>query len=169
MLSESVSPGMPMKTHADRAEILFKSGYNCAQSLIGAYEGEIGIDFETSMRLASSFGGGMGRLREVCGALTGLFMVVGLQSGYCDPEDYEAKIRHYQLVQDLATAFRNRFGTILCRDLLALDELVSEPIPEKRTEAYYRRRPCAEYIRFAASLLDARPASEPSRESDLNI
>ena len=93
-----------MNTHADRAEALFKSGYNCAQSLIGAFEGEIWIDFETSMKLASSFGGGMGRLREVCGALTGLFMVVGLLSGYSDSEDHEAKTRHYQLIQDLEQA-----------------------------------------------------------------
>ncbi|NCA98024.1 MAG: C_GCAxxG_C_C family protein [Clostridia bacterium] len=157
-----------MKTRADRAEALFKSGYNCAQSLIGAFEGEIGIDFETSTRLASSFGGGMGRLREVCGALTGLFMVVGLQSGYSDPQDYEAKTRHYQLVQDLAAQFRDRYGTILCRDLLELEETVSEPVPEMRTEAYYQRRPCAEYIRFAASLLDAKLKLESPSAPDIN-
>ena len=159
-----------MNTHSDRAEALFKSGYNCAQSLVGAFEGEIGIDFETSMRLASSFGGGMGRLREVCGALTGLFMVVGLQSGYSDPQDHEAKTRHYQLVQDLAARFRDRYGTILCRDLLELEETISEPIPEKRTEAYYQRRPCAEYIRFVASLLDpARPESKPASKPDPDV
>jgi len=155
-----------METHADRAEALFKTGYNCAQSMIGAFEGEIGIDFETSMRLASSFGGGMGRLREVCGALTGLFMVVGLQSGYSDPQDHEAKTRHYQLVQDLASQFRDRFGTLLCRDLLELEETISEPIPEKRTDEYYQRRPCAEYIRFAASLLDTKPKQEAPLEPE---
>jgi C_GCAxxG_C_C family probable redox protein len=135
--------------------------------MIGAFEGEIGIDFETSIRLAASFGGGMGRLREVCGALTGLFMVIGLQSGYSDPEDHEAKTRHYQRVQDLAAQFRDRFGTLLCRDLLELEESISEPVPEKRTEEYYQRRPCAQYIRFAASLLDTmpEPQSQPEPET----
>ncbi|MDD2458117.1 MAG: C-GCAxxG-C-C family protein [Eubacteriales bacterium] len=156
-----------MMSHADRAEALFKSGYNCAQSMIGAFEGEIGIDFETSIRLAASFGGGMGRLREVCGALTGLFMVIGLQSGYSDPEDHEAKTRHYQRVQDLAAQFRDRFGTLLCRDLLELEESISEPVPEKRTEEYYQRRPCAQYIRFAASLLDTMPEPQSQPEPEM--
>ena len=144
-----------MASHAERAEELFRSGYNCAQSVFGAFADEHGLDFETSIRLASSFGGGMGRLREVCGALTGLFMVVSLQSGYTDPEDLEAKTANYQRVQELASKFRERYGTIICRDLLDLEETVSEPIPEKRTEEYYLKRSCAEYVRFAASLLDA--------------
>ncbi len=141
-------------SHGDRAEALFKSGCNCAQSVTGAFDGETGIDFATAMRLASSFGGGMGRLREVCGALTGLFMVVGLQRGYTQPNDQDARTAHYQLVQDLAAQFRARFGSILCRDLLQLDEPISDPAPELRTADYYRRRPCAEYVRFAASLLE---------------
>ena len=93
-----------MNNHGGQAEALFNSGYNCAQSVIGAFHGELGIDFDTSVKLASSFGGGMGRLREVCGALTGLFMVVGLKNGYLDPDDHEAKTAHYQMVQDLARA-----------------------------------------------------------------
>lgn len=143
-----------MNNHGDQAEVLFKAGYNCAQSVLGAFAGELGIDFDTSMKIASSFGGGMGRLREVCGALTGLFMVVGLKNGYLDPNDHEAKTAHYQLVQNLARQFREQYGSILCRDLLQLEEQVSAPAPEIRTEGYYQRRPCAEYVRFAASLLD---------------
>ena len=143
-----------MANHAERAEVLFKAGYNCAQSVIGAFDGETGLDFESAMKLAASFGGGMGRLREVCGALTGLFMVVGLQKGYCLPDDHEGKTAHYQLVQDLAKQFREQYGSLLCRDLLQLEEKVSDPTPEIRSTDYYRRRPCLEYVRFAAGLLD---------------
>lgn len=143
-----------MDTHAARAEKLFREGYNCAQSVFASLQDEMDIDRDAALRIASSFGGGMGRLREVCGALTGLFMAVGIQYGYSDPHDHEAKTKHYQLVQELARRFKDQYGSILCRDLLQLTEQVSDPTPEVRTEAYYQRRPCIEYVRFAASLLD---------------
>ena len=143
-----------MKNHADHAEALFKQGYNCAQSVFAAFHDELGLDQDTALKIASSFGGGMGRLREVCGALTGLFMAAGLKYGYADPEDLDGKTIHYQLIQDFARRFSDEYHSILCRDLLQLDEKVSDPQPEARTEAYYQRRPCAEYVRFAASLLE---------------
>lgn len=143
-----------MSDRADRAEDLFKTGYNCAQSLFASVHDELSIDRDLALRMASSFGGGMGRLREVCGALTGLFMVVGIRYGYIGSDDQEGKTRHYELIQELAGRFKDQFGSILCRDLLELDEQVSEPTPEVRTEAYYQRRPCVMYIRFAAGLLD---------------
>lgn len=143
-----------MNDHSACAETLFREGYNCAQSVFAAYQDELGIDFDTALKISSSFGGGMGRLREVCGAMTGLFMVAGIKYGYADPDDAGGKAAHYQLIQNLASRFRERYGSIICRDLLQLEEQVSDPTPEIRTEQYYQKRPCAEYVRFAAGLLD---------------
>lgn len=146
--------GVIMINHADRAEAFFKDGYNCAQSVFAAFQDELGLDIDTALKIASSFGGGMGRLREVCGALTGLFMVAGIKYGYSDPEDQGSKSEHYQLIQNLAIRFKDQYGSIICRDLLQLDEQTSDPTPEIRTEQYYQRRPCIEYVRMAASLLN---------------
>jgi len=144
-----------MNPQAENAEALFCQGYNCAQSVFAAFHNDMGIDRETALRMMSSFGGGMGRLREVCGALTGLFAAIGILYGYSDPDDHDSKTSHYQLVQELAKRFKDEFGSILCRDLLQLEETISDPTPEIRTPAYYEKRPCAEYVHFGASLLDS--------------
>ena len=101
--------------HADRARELFSCGCNCAQAVVGAYAEEIGLTQEQAMRLASSFGGGMGGMRETCGAVTGMFMVLGLAHGYDAPGDDAAKKAHYARVRALGEAFREKEGTILCR------------------------------------------------------
>jgi C_GCAxxG_C_C family probable redox protein len=145
-----------MNSQAENAEKLFSQGYNCAQSVFLAFHDEMeGIDREAALRIMSSFGGGLGRLREVCGALTGLFAAVGILYGYSDPDDREGKAGHYRLIQELGKRFKDEFGSILCRDLLDLEETVSDPTPEPRTQAYYQTRPCAEYIRFGAALLES--------------
>jgi C_GCAxxG_C_C family probable redox protein len=154
-----------MNDQADYAEALFKQGFNCAQSVFAAFHDDLGIEQDIALRIASSFGGGMGRLREVCGALTGLFMAAGIKYGYLDPNDLDGKTRHYQLVQDFAQRFSDEYHSILCRDLLQLDEKISEPTPEVRTAAYYHRRPCAEYVRFAAGLLEKMPQLEETQQS----
>ena len=143
-----------MQGNAEIAEQLFKQGYNCSQSVIGAYCEKLGLDFETAMRLSSSFGGGMGRLREVCGAVTAMFMVAGLLEGYSDPQNIAAKKKHYELIQTLAEKFKKQNGSIICRELLALDEKQSNPVPEERTETYYKKRPCAELVRCAGEIID---------------
>ncbi len=143
-----------MQGNAEIAEQLFKQGYNCSQSVIGAYCEELGLDFEMAMRLSSSFGGGMGRLREVCGAVSAMFMVAGLLEGYSDPQNKAAKKKHYELIQTLAEKFRKQNGSIICRELLALDEKQSSPVPEERTETYYKKRPCAELVRCAGEIID---------------
>ncbi len=145
---------MDQINHAERAAALFKEGYNCAQSVFAAYHEELGLDQATALKLASSFGGGMGRLREVCGALTGLFMVAGMKYGYADPQDLAAKKAHYQRIQDLARQFRTEYGSILCRDIIPPESASTDPTPEPRTDAYYRQRSCADYVRYAAGLLD---------------
>lgn len=141
-------------TRPERAEALFKEGYNCAQAVFGAFADELGIDKETAMLIASSFGGGIGRLREVCGAVSGMMLVCGMKKGCGVPDDHGAKKEHYALVQKLAEKFREQNGAIVCRELLALPTGASEPTPEERTEKYYARRPCAAYVRAAAEIVE---------------
>lgn len=140
--------------HQERATELFQEGYNCAQSVFAAFSEDLGMDFETALKLSSSFGGGMGRLREVCGAVSGMLMAAGLKYGYSDSKDRKVKTVHYALVQELAKKFEERNGSIICRELLGLDHRRDIPIPEKRTDAYYQKRPCAEMVRYAAEILD---------------
>ncbi|NLW10692.1 MAG: C_GCAxxG_C_C family protein [Clostridiaceae bacterium] len=144
-------------TAADRAELavdLFEQGYNCAQSVVGAWLDQTEMESDQAMRLASSFGGGMGRLREVCGALTGSFMVAGLLHGYAKSGDDEEKGKHYALIQQIAGDFEYKYKTILCRDLLELDIKHDSPNPSARTAEYYAERPCARFIYDAVILLD---------------
>lgn len=157
-----------MKGHPERAVELFRQGYNCAQSVLGAYCEDLGIDFETAVRLSSSFGGGMGRLREVCGAVSGMFMVAGLKRGYSSPADIEAKTEHYRLIQSLADRFRKRNGSIVCRELLGLDDR-SDPNPDKRTAEYYKKRPCVELVSFAAQIINSEFYDETTEERNMRI
>ena len=143
-----------MNRHGEKAKELFFQGYNCAQSVLCAFEDVTGLDRETSAKLASSFGGGMGRLREVCGTMSGALMVLGLVLGYDDPRNPQAKRAHYHLVQEFARRFRERNGSILCRDLLRGVETVPGNDPEERTAEYYRKRPCPELARMAAEIVD---------------
>lgn len=136
----------------------FMSGCNCPQSVVRAFDDVLvarGIDPATASRLASPFGGGMGRMREVCGAVSGMLMILGLVEGYDDPSDYDAKSELYARVQQLAQEFKAQNGSILCRELLGLENGPDKPLPEQRTEAYYDSRPCAELCASAAQILGA--------------
>lgn len=141
-------------TYGKKAGELFAEGYNCAQSVFLAFSDFYEIDQETAARLSSSFGGGMGRLREVCGAVSGMFMAAGCIFGYDSPKDYEAKKDHYARIQALAEEFRECHGTIVCRELLGLDHKKDKPVPEKRTGEYYKKRPCREMVETAACILE---------------
>jgi len=149
---------MEMKTdhtnHRRKAEKLFLEGYNCSQSVLCAFGDVTGFDHSTSARLASSLGGGMGRLREVCGAVSGALLVLGMACGYEDPEDTEAKTDHYLLVQEFARRFREANGSIICRELLEGVKVKPGNVPEERTEEYYAERPCLRYVGRAAVILD---------------
>jgi len=114
----------------------------------------MGVDFDTALKIASSFGGGMGRLREVCGAVSGMFMVAGMKYGGTDPTDQGAKAEHYKLIQALAKRFEKENGSIICRELLGLAVKNDDPQPEVRTEKYYKKRPCMELVERAAKILD---------------
>ena len=140
--------------YSDKARGLFKEGYNCSQAVLLAFSDLTGMDEKTASMLSSSFGGGMGRLREVCGAVSGMFMVIGILCGYSDPKDQAAKKAHYERIQQLAEAFRRENGSIICRELLGLGKGPDVPVPELRTEAYYKKRPCAELVADAAAITE---------------
>ncbi len=141
--------------YADKARQLFKEGYNCSQAVLLAFNDLTGLDKETALKLSSSFGGGMGRMREVCGAVSGMFMVIGILYGYDDPKDQTGKTEHYKRIQQLAEEFKSENGSIICRELLGLGSGPDLPTPELRTEAYYKKRPCAEMVASAAAITEA--------------
>jgi C_GCAxxG_C_C family probable redox protein len=132
----------------------FLKGYNCSQSIVLAFSDMLPVDEELLSKLASSFGGGMGRLREVCGSVSGMFMVAGMLYGYDGPETGQVKADHYARIQELARRFEEKHGSIVCREMLGLSVKREAPTPEARTEAYYKKRPCAEIIGDAAEILD---------------
>ena len=137
---------------SERAAELFLRGYNCAQAVAVAFSDLTGLTPELSAKMASSFGGGMGRMREVCGAVSGMLMVTSLLYGYDQPEDEQGKKALYKLVQELAGQFREKNGSIICRELLKNPP--SDPNPSPRTAEYYRQRPCAAMVYTAAQILD---------------
>ena len=135
------------------AKKYFLEGYNCSQAIVLAFSDVIGLEREAILRISSSFGGGMGRLREVCGAVSGMFIVLGYLRGYTDPEDYDGKKRLYAEIRQLAAIFEEEYGSIVCRNLLAGVPHTEGGIPEKRREDYYQKRPCPEQIEFSAKIL----------------
>lgn len=140
--------------HSEKAAELFTKGYNCSQAVFAAFCDVTGMDEKTALALSSSFGGGMGRLREVCGAVTGVFMVAGMLFGFDSPDDDVAKKEHYALIQEIAKRFKERNNTIICRELvegLAKDTL---PTPTPRTAEFYKTRPCLRFVMDAADILD---------------
>lgn len=141
-------------SHSEAAMKYFKEGYNCSQSVFMAFCDSYGLDLETALKISSSFGGGMGRLREVCGAVTGMFMAAGMLYGYTDPKDSASKAKHYERIQYLAKEFEEKNHSIICRELLGLAEGKDNPVPESRTKEYYRKRPCAELVGIAAEIMD---------------
>ena len=145
-----------MTNHAEIAEQLFIKGYNCAQAVFCAFTDVTGFDVDTSARLASSSGGGLGRLREVCGAVSGAALVLGTLKGYDDPADLEAKKQHYELVREFADRFKEKHTSIICRELLTQASLKAESggDPEPRSEKYYQTRPCPHLVYDAALILD---------------
>ena len=145
-----------------RAEELFEAGYNCAQAVALAFSDLLDIPEETLAKTMSSFGGGMGRLREVCGAVSGSFAVAGLLYGFALPNGVEEKHAHYDRVQKLAAAFREKNGSIICRELLGVPG-AEDPKPEARTPAYYKKRPCKELVGIAAENLAEFIAENPVR------
>ena len=141
-----------MNKYSEKAGKYFKEGYNCAQSVFCTFAEELGIDFDTALKISSSFGGGMGRMREVCGAVSAMFMIAGLKYGYTEPNNKEIKTEHYKRIQELANLFKEKHGTIICRELLG--PLADDNyVPSDRTEEYYATRPCEQIIADAAEII----------------
>lgn len=136
-----------------RAKELFLGGYNCAQAVFIAYRDLADIDEPTAATFAAPFGGGMGRLREVCGAVSGMTMCAGYLAPNSMPNDNENKKRCYAMVQEFAEKFRAENGSIVCRELLGLTQQKDNPTPSERTAEYYRKRPCVEYVATAARIV----------------
>jgi len=139
--------------NVEKAENLFLEGYNCAQAVFGAFAEELGIPFDVAMKLSSSFGGGIGRMREVCGAVSGMCMAAGLLYGYETPETGGIKAEHYRLIRELSDAFKERNDSIICRDIVGKKvEVGGTPAP--RTPEYYASRPCLKCVHDAAEILE---------------
>lgn len=142
-----------MEERIQKAVDLFMNGYNCSQSVVAAFADMYGYTEEQALRMSASFGGGIGRMRETCGAACGIFLLAGLETGATDPKDKEGKAANYALVQELAKTFKERNGSLNCGQLLGLyKEDKPSPIPEERTDLYYAKRPCDKIVEEAARI-----------------
>lgn len=139
----------------EKAKELFKTGYNCAQSVVGAYSDLFGMSSEDAMRAAEGFGGGMGRQRLTCGAVSGMAMLAGLKYSKAAAGDIENRTLIYETVRDMTNAFKQQNNTIMCGDLLGIDRNSNEGArPDKRTEEYYKKRPCLGCIENCAEIIE---------------
>ena len=153
-----------IEERAEKAKRLFKEeGYNCCQAVVLAYNDVFGIDDDTAAALSSGFGGGMGRMREVCGSVSGMVMLAGLMAPAADPSIKVDRTRNYALVQEMADEFRAMNGSIVCKELLGLVPMGSNasaakesPEPSDRTPEYYKKRPCEELVGIAARIVGKR-------------
>ena len=140
--------------YGEKAAELFLQGYNCSQAVVLAFADKLDLDETVLKKIASPFGAGMGGLREVCGAVTGMYLVLGYLYGYDDPLDRAAKKDLYEKVQLLAKRYEEENGSVICREILGLTEKRTSPEPSERTPEYYRKRPCAAKVASAAGILE---------------
>ena len=142
-----------MEDRIELAVSLFKEGYNCSQSVVAAFADMYGFTREQALKMSASFGGGIGRMRQTCGAACGLFLVAGLEAGCTEGRNREGKEANYILVQQLAQEFEKRNGSLICSQLLGLDKSAPTPAtPEARTAEYYKKRPCVKMVEEAARI-----------------
>ena len=145
-----------MTPHEKKAIELFRKGCNCSQAVFAAFSDVTGIDESTAIKMSAPFGGGLGRLREVCGAVSGMSLAAGVLWGYNDLENKELKTEHYKLISDMATRFAEEMdGSYICRNILKITTTEYNPVAEDRTSAYYENRPCERCVALAARILDS--------------
>lgn len=142
------------KSRKEIAMDYFAEGYNCAQSVTLAFSDILKEDKTSLAKMSSSFGGGFGRMREICGAVSGMGFVLGSMYGYDDPKDIKSKTEHYERIQEVSRRFEEKNGTIVCRELLGLNVKHDNPTPAQRTDAYMKKRPCKELVGCAAEILE---------------
>ncbi len=147
-------PTIRIKSRVEDAVANFMSGFNCAQSVFITYADLFGMDRETALRISCPMGGGMGRMREVCGTVSAMSMLGGLKIGNTDPNNQDAKTANYELTRLMADAFKEANGTIICKDILGLLEREESAAPSERTPEYYASRPCVKIVRCAAQILE---------------
>ncbi len=143
-----------MSQRVKKAEELFLQGYNCSQSVFAAYADLFGLDRETALKISSGLGGGCGRQRELCGAISGAVMVIGLKFGSTDGEDREGKKLCYEKVREFSDEFRKTNPSIVCRELLGIGNKEETALPDERTEQYYKKRPCVKIVTDSAEALE---------------
>ena len=144
---------LDVEARAEQAVTYFKSGYNCAQAVYMAYADFFGMEPKTAAVIAAPMGAGIGRMREVCGTVSGAALIAGLAIPCDNPTDMAAKTRCYALVQQVADRFREANGSIICRELLGIAPIKESPVPSPRTENYYKKRPCVELVRMSATFI----------------
>ncbi len=143
-----------MVSRVEQAVATFEAGYTCAQSVFVTYADLFGMDRETALKLSSPMGGGIGRMREVCGAVSAMALLAGLKEGNTDPTDEAGKENIYLLTRKMAEKFREQHETILCRELLGIDGMEESAKPSPRTPQYYQERPCSRVIATAAKIIE---------------
>lgn len=155
---EQISNENSPLSRADKAEQLFKKGFNCSQAVFAAFADVYGMDEKTALKISASFGGGMGRMREVCGCMSAIALAAGLETGSATEHDPGGKEQNYKVVQHLAEEFKKvSGGSIICRELLGLDTIKkdgSAPTPSKRTDEYYKKRPCVSLVKDACNIIE---------------
>ena len=140
-------------SRAQNAKDYFNQGYSCSQAVVKAFSDVID-NAELLIKVASSFGGGFGRLREVCGAFSGMCIVLGATNGY-DERDIERKMEYYALIRELAEQFKNvNGGSVVCRELIKGTEKLSSENPSVRTEEYKQKRPCQNIVYNATEIIE---------------
>lgn len=138
----------------EKGEALFRSGYNCTQSVLGAFCDDLGIDFDTAMKISEGFGGGFARMRLTCGTVSAMAMIVGLMLSRGAGEGNTRSVV-YGKTKEMADEFKKKNGSIICGELLGLGKKNQYcPVPEKRSEEYYKKRPCIEYIKCSISMIE---------------
>ena len=143
------------KTRKQIAIDYFKEGYNCSQSVVMAFEDVLTIDAKELCKIASPFGGGISRMRETCGAVSGMVLVLGNLIGYSTPEMGAKKQELYEKTQKILKIFESRYGSLTCRRLLNLNVVHDDPKPSKRDHSFFMNRPCPELIGGAAEILES--------------
>ena len=160
---------MTQEEAQDKARNNFKSGMNCAQSVFSVFAEELGMNLETALKVSQGFGGGMCRMREVCGCVSGMLMVCGLKYANGVAGDKNCKDKCYAVSQELAGEFKKQNGSIICRELLGLSRSAdtSQTVSEERTAAYYQKRPCAKLAALAAEIccryISSHPVQDPEQ------